>query len=183
MHHTLITYIFDIVSIFIKMTKTPQVTRRFKVDNTVDHQEVKMATMMYTSLMDQLQLCPVNSSTQNIFAQALVSFQTFFLSLCKVFESLTCPLIKRSSKDMTQIEQKRPYKDITQNEQHNAKKLKSEPKGVIINATVKEILTRGLERKYCSDFLRFYFSLFMGAPVDLFMLFNLKDCHQTSSNY
>ena len=97
-----------------------------------------MATMMHTSLMDQLQLCPVNSSTQNIFAQAPVSFKTFFPSLCKAFESLTCPLIKRSSKDMTQIEQKRPYKDITQNEQHNAKKLKSEPKGDIFNTTVKK---------------------------------------------
>ena len=53
---------------------------------------------------------------------------------------------------MTQIEQKRPYKDITQNEQHNAKKLKSEPKGAIINTTVKKKFPRGLERKYCSDF-------------------------------
>ena len=77
MPHTLITYIFNIASIFIKMAKTPQVTRKFKVSNTVDHKEIRMAILMHSTLMDQLQLCSVTSSTQNIFAQAPVSFRIF----------------------------------------------------------------------------------------------------------
>ena len=101
MLHTLIAYIFNIASIFIKMAKTPQVTRKFKVDNTVDHKEVRMAVMMHNSLMNQLQLCTATSSSQNIFAQAPVSFKLFCPSLCKTLQSLTCPLIKRPYEDTT----------------------------------------------------------------------------------
>ena len=52
MTHTLITYIFNIASIFIKMAKTPQVIRKFKVSNIVDHKEVKMVILMHSTLMD-----------------------------------------------------------------------------------------------------------------------------------
>ena len=96
MPHTLITYIFDIASIFIKTAKTLQVTREFKVSNTVDCKEVKMAILMNSTLMDQLQLCSVTLSTQNIFAQAPVSFKIFCPSLYKLPEPLTCLLPKRS---------------------------------------------------------------------------------------
>ena len=142
MPHTLITYIFNIVSIFIKMAKTPQVTRKFKITNTVEHKEVKMAILMQSTLMDQLQLCSVTSSTQNIFAQAPVSFKIFCPSLNKSTEPQTCPL------------QKRPYSLLNREHIDERKKHKTEPKGAIINTTGRKIFSpRGLEQKYCADFL------------------------------
>ena len=142
MPHTLISYIFNIVSIFIKMAKTPQVTRKFKITNTVDHKEIKMAIMMQSTLMDQLQLCAVTSSTQNIFAQAPVSFKIFCPSLYKAPELQTCLLPKR------------PYSLLNQEHINERKKPKQEPKGAIINTTGRKIFfPRGLEQKYCSDFL------------------------------
>ena len=142
MPHTLITYIFNIVSIFIKMAKTPQVTRKFKITNTVDHKEIKMAIMMQSTLMDQLQLCAVTSSTQNIFAQAPVSFKIFCPSLYKAPELQTCPLPKR------------PYSLLNQEHINERKKPKQEPKGAIINTTGRKLFfPKGLEQKYCADFL------------------------------
>ena len=142
MPHTLITYIFNIVSIFIKMAKTPQVTRKFKITNTVEHKEVKMAILMQSTLVDQLQLCSVTSSTQNIFAQAPVSFKIFCPSLHKSTVPQTCPL------------QKRPYSLLNQEHIDERKKHKAEPKGAIINTTGRKIFfPRGLEQKYCADFL------------------------------
>ena len=142
MPHTLISYIFNIVSIFIKMAKTPQVTRKFKITNTVDHKEIKMAIMMQYTLMDQLQLCAVTSSTQNIFAQAPVSFKIFCPSLYKAPELQTCPLPKR------------PYSLLNQEHIDERKKPRQEPKGAIINTTGRKMFfPKGLEKKYCADFL------------------------------
>ena len=98
--------------------------------------------MMHNSLMNQLQLCTATSSTQNIFAQAPVSFKLFCPNLCKILESLTCPLIKRPNKDTPQIEQQ------------DAKRHKGESKGAIINTSRRKIFfPRGLEKKQCADFL------------------------------
>ena len=36
MTHTLITYVFNILSVFIKMTKNTTVLRKSKIDNTID---------------------------------------------------------------------------------------------------------------------------------------------------
>jgi hypothetical protein len=142
MPHTLITYIFNIVSIFIKMAKTPQVLRKFKITNTVDHKEVKMAIMMQSTLMDQLQLCAVTSSTQNIFAQAPISFRIF------------CPSLQNAPELQSRPPQKRPYSSQNQEHIDERKKPRQEPKGAIINTTGRKIFfPRGLEIKYCSDFL------------------------------
>ena len=81
MPHTLISYIFNIVSIFIKMAKTPQVTRKFKITNTVDHKEIKMAIMMQSTLMDQLQLCAVTSSNR-IFLHRLLYHSRYSVLVC-----------------------------------------------------------------------------------------------------
>ena len=142
MPHTLITYIFNIVSIFIKMAKTPQVLRKFKITNTVDHKEVKMAIMMQSTLMDQLQLCAVTSSTQNIFAQAPISFRIF------------CPSLQNAPELQSRLPLKRP--NSSQNQEHidERKKPRQEPKEAIINTTGRKIFfPRGLEKKYCADFL------------------------------
>ena len=109
------------------MAKTPQVTRKFKITNTVDHKEIKMAIMMQSTLMDQLQLCAVTSSTQNIFAQAPVSFKIFCPSLYKAPELQTCPLPKR------------PYSLLNQEHIDERKKPKQEPKGAIINTTGRKL--------------------------------------------
>ena len=124
------------------MAKTPQVLRKFKITNTVDHKEVKMAIMMQSTLMDQLQLCAVTSSTQNIFAQAPISFRIF------------CPSLQNAPELQSRLPLKRP--NSSQNQEHidERKKPRQEPKGAIINTTGRKIFfPRGLEKKYCSDFL------------------------------
>ena len=77
MTHTLITYVFNIFSVFIKMAKNPTVVRKFKIDNAIDPKGVKIALMMHKSLLDQLQLCCATSSVQNLFAKPPSSFAIF----------------------------------------------------------------------------------------------------------
>ena len=81
MPHTLITYIFNIFSIFIKMAKNPHVVCKFKIENTIDAKEVKIAKMMHENLMDQLNLCTVTSSTQNLFAECTSSTKIMFITI------------------------------------------------------------------------------------------------------
>ena len=54
MPHTLITYIFNIFSIFIKMAKNPKVIRKFKVENIIDSKEIKIGCIMHNALLNQL---------------------------------------------------------------------------------------------------------------------------------
>ena len=81
MPHTLITYIFNIFSIFIKMAKNPKVIRKFKVENIIDPKEIKIGCIMHNALLNQLQLCTATSSLQNIFATPTLSFKLFCPSL------------------------------------------------------------------------------------------------------
>ena len=77
MPHTLITYIFNIFSIFIKMAKNPKVIRKFKVENIIDPKEIKIGCIMHNALLNQLQLCTATTSLQNIFATPTLSFKLF----------------------------------------------------------------------------------------------------------
>ena len=77
MTHTLISYIFNMFSVFVKMAKNPHVIRKFKVENTINPKEVKIAIIMQKSLLEQLQLCCATSSAQNIFAKPPISFGLF----------------------------------------------------------------------------------------------------------
>ena len=43
--------------------------RKFKIDNVIDAKDIKIATIMTKSLLDQLQLCVASGTPQNIFAQ------------------------------------------------------------------------------------------------------------------
>ena len=52
MPHTLVSYILNIFSIFIKMAKYPHVIRKFKIDNTIDQNKTKNGQIMYKSLLD-----------------------------------------------------------------------------------------------------------------------------------
>ena len=78
MPHTLVSYIFNIFSIFIKMAKNPHVVRKFKITNMIDQKETKIGQIMYKSLMDQLQLCSATSSLQSLFANPASSYYLFF---------------------------------------------------------------------------------------------------------
>ena len=68
-------------------------------------------------------------STKNIFAQALPSFKAFCPSLHKSSEPLTCPLVKRSHSQLTDISSV------------DTKRVKAEPQGAIINQTRKKLFS------------------------------------------
>ena len=45
-----------------------QVVRNLKVANTIDPKEVRLASIMSKNLLEQLQLCSLSCSVQNLFA-------------------------------------------------------------------------------------------------------------------
>ena len=60
-------HIFNIFFVvFVKATKNPTVVREFKVDNTIKVKYLMMATIMQGSPLEQLNLCVLTSSRQNI---------------------------------------------------------------------------------------------------------------------
>ena len=100
MAHTLIAYVFNIFSLFVKTTKTPAVTRHAKACNELNPEYLKMPVMIQkksinfpfhsfsfvftsiftncrVSLLEQLQICIVISSVCNLFAKPPNSFFTF----------------------------------------------------------------------------------------------------------
>ena len=140
MSHTLVSYIFNIFSIFVKMAKNPHVVRKFKITNIIDEKEAKIGQIMYKSLLDQLQLCSTTSSLWNLFTNPASSYYLFF------------------SKNIYNINNKRPFVDDRRNPsadkpQDGVCKLKKRV-GSIINTTGERILfPKGLEKRYCADFL------------------------------
>ena len=80
MPHTLITYIFDIFSTFIKMAKNSKVIRKFRVENIIDPKDRKIGYIIHNTLLNQPQLCTATSSVQNLFATPTLSFKLFSLS-------------------------------------------------------------------------------------------------------
>ena len=105
---------------------------------------------MHSALLNQLQLCTATSSVQNIFATPTLSFKIF------------CPSLS-SRLETNESNQKRPSGDRhtdrggdrnTDRGQNNDKKQRLESRGSIINKTGKKIyFPRGLDKKYCSDFM------------------------------
>ena len=138
MPHALIAYIFNINAIFVKMAKNPPVIRKFKVDNTIDPKEIRIATIMTKNLLDQLNLCVATGTPQLIFAQQPSSFSTF----CPQLMETECEYVKK----------KRSSQDFDTKGESNKKQLVS--KGSIINTTGKKIyFPKGLKNRYCADFL------------------------------
>lgn len=99
--HTLITYVFNIFSIFIKMAKNPHAVRRFKIENTIDPKEIRIVKIMHNALLDQLQLCIATSSLQNLFANPTSSFK-FFAQHC-ILKSLRIISLSATKKDLFKI--------------------------------------------------------------------------------
>ena len=138
MPHTIISYLFNISSIFIKMAKNPNVIRRFKVEGIINHEEIKIAIIMQSALMDQLQLCSATSSPQNLFAQPPTSFKTF------------CPDLFKKQDAIKSNKRPNPFPD----DKNGGKKVVTASKGSIVNETGKKIwFPSGLDKKYCTDFI------------------------------
>ena len=60
--HTIICYIYNIISVYVAMVKNPTAIRN------IDHKDLNMATIIANNLLDQLRLCSLTCSPQNIFA-------------------------------------------------------------------------------------------------------------------
>ena len=132
--HTIIVYMFNIFSLFVSTAKNPHAIRKFKVDGTITHlKDYEMASSLVSELLNQLRLCTVTGSLHTLFAQPPTTFPTF------------CPhLVKNET-------QKRKFQQDEDKRQHSNKK---EKKGSIINNTGKRLFfPRGMEEKYCADFL------------------------------
>ena len=133
MYHTLVGYIFNIFSTFIKLAKNPQIIRQLKVENLIDPKEIKIGQMMFKTLLDQLQLCSATSSLQILFAQPTFSYNMF------------CSQTKKNDK-------KRQLADKDKNTGYDNKK--KSVSGSIINTTGTQILfPKGMEKRYCANFL------------------------------
>ena len=159
MPHTLITYIFNIFSVFIKMAKNPKVIRKFKVENIIDPKEIKIGCIMHSALLNQLQLCTATSSVQNLFATPTLSFKLFCPTLYATFQDKPTAnnySLKRNISDRNNDrgQGKSTEKNHYDKGQDNDKKPRTETRGSIINQTGKKIyFPQGLDKRYCSDFL------------------------------
>ena len=141
MSHTLISYIFNIFSLFVKMAKNPKVTRKYQITNMIDINEIRMARVMHNNLLEQLQLCTATSSLQNIFAQPATSFKLF------------CPAQYKQNEISNSLKRPAASADLKSSDNDNKKK-KLGSFGSIVNKTGDRIMfPRNMEKKYCSDFL------------------------------
>ena len=82
--HTLIAYIFNIFSIFVKAAKNPTVIRKYKVKNIISYDDFNMSSLMISSLIDQLRLCTATGSLQVLFASPTSSFKVFCPNLIAI---------------------------------------------------------------------------------------------------
>ena len=132
MYHTLVCYIFNIFSSFVKIAKNPTIVRKFKIENKISFSEIQTARIMVKSLLEQLHLCTATSSLQMIFSSPPVSYKFFF------------PVMKEKKRTLTDkyVVDKEPFK-----------KMKSS--GCIQNLTGRKLmLPRNLEKKVLCQFSR-----------------------------
>ena len=128
MYHTLVSYIFNIFSSFVRIAKNPNTIRKFKVENKISFREIQTARIMVKTLLEQLHLCTATSSLQMIFSSPPISYKVFF------------PVMK---------EKKRTFADNYVNNKESFKKMKSS--GTIQNLTGQKLrLPKELEKRYCS---------------------------------
>ena len=55
--HTIISYVYNIVSVYVSMAKNPKAIHKLKYDNDIDGKDLKMSTIIAEKLLDQLRLC------------------------------------------------------------------------------------------------------------------------------
>ena len=102
----------------MKTAKNSHVVRKLKIDNTVDPSVFKLSNIMFSSLIDQLQLCSATSSLQLLFAQPTSTYKTF------------CPIANHKEK-------KRVLEDKEKHNDYEPKKKK--PYFSLVNTTGKKI--------------------------------------------
>ena len=151
MPHTIVTYIFNISSIFVRMAKNPSVVRRFKIENFIDSHEIRLATIMTSTLINNLEVCSATSSLQVLFANPPSSFKTFcpHLTAAKTTNN-GGPNNNNNGRNND------GYNGGKRQGQHEDTKNKQQKTsyGSIINTTGKRLyFPKGLSQKYCSDFL------------------------------
>ena len=133
MYHTLVCYIFNIFSTFVRMAKNPINVRKLKIENTIDIKELRVGQLMHHNLLDQLKICSATSSLQILFAGPSYSYKMFF-------------------PDVQPKHSKRPLLDDGKPNYLENKKRKTY--GPIVNKTGKRItFPKGLEKRYCAEFL------------------------------
>ena len=131
MYHTLVCYVFNIFSSFVRIAKNPNIVRKFKVENKISVREIETARIMVKTLLEQLHLCTATSSLQMIFSSPPISYKVFF------------PVMK---------EKKRTFTDNYVNDKESFKKMKNS--GSIQNLTGQRLmLPKELEKKYCTHYL------------------------------
>jgi hypothetical protein len=132
--HTLVVYIFNIFSVFVKTAKNPSVVRKYKINNTISYDDFNLSSLMISSLIDQMRLCTATGSLQVLFASPTSSFKLF------------CPHLIATEPT------KRPRENDKIPESKFPKREGS--KGSVKNTTGKRLwLPNTLEGKYCIDFL------------------------------
>ena len=135
--HTIISYLFNIFSIFVKVAKNPHTIRRYKIENMIKYDDVNLSSLMISSLIDQLRLCTATGSLQVLFANPPSSFKHF------------CPHLLK--KELPTQNTKRPPEG---DKLPDGKKDRKDSKGSILNTTGKRLtFPPGLEGKYYSNFL------------------------------
>ena len=131
MYHTLVCYIFNIFSSFVKLAKNPNIVRKLKIKNKISVKEIQTPRIMIKTLMEQLHLCMASSSLQMIFSSPPVSYKFFF------------PVMKEKKRTLTDkyVVDKEPFKRM-------------KTSGFIQNVTGKRLtLPRNLDNKYCTNYL------------------------------
>ena len=139
MPHTLVSYLLNITSVFTKMAKDPTTVRKYKIEDHIDHGKLRVATIMTSSLLNNLQVCSATSSPQVLFAHAPSSLQKF------------CPhlVVTEPSPDTGK---KRPSPNDKDREDKS--KQQRQTTGSIINTTSKRLFfPKGLKNRYCADYL------------------------------
>ena len=133
MYHTLVCYIFNIFSSYVKIAKNPNVVRKFKVENKISVREIQTARIMVKTLLEQLRLCTATSSLQMIFSSPPMSYRIFF------------PVMN---------EKKRTFTDKNETDKEFVKKFRNIGYGSIKNLTGQRLtLPKNLEKKYCVHYL------------------------------
>ena len=139
--HTIISYVYNIISIYVTMAKNPKTIRKLKYDNDIDGKELKMSTIIAENLLDQLRLCSLTCSPQNIFASPPTTLK------------ILCPHLAKDDTKKPHDDGKKRTSD-TANLDNGKEQSPKKHKGCIVNTTGKRImLPKGLSKKYCSEFL------------------------------
>ena len=139
MPHTLVSYLFNIASVFTKMAKDPSTVRKYKIDGHIEPGKLRVATIMTSSLLNNLQVCSATSSPQVLFAHAPSSLKNFCPHLV-----VTEPSSESGKKRLSPTDKDRDDKW----------KQPKQTTGSILNTTSKRLFfPKGLKNRYCADYL------------------------------